>query len=93
MEMVRACMRPAASASSGPRVLVLGGTGRVGGSTATALSQLRPDLNILIGGRNREKGMPLVSKLGQRSEFIHVDIRNSSRLKEVLEGEYFFWFF
>ncbi|XP_037433629.1 uncharacterized protein LOC119300846 [Triticum dicoccoides] len=86
MEMVRACMRPAASASSGPRVLVLGGTGRVGGSMATALSQLRPDLNILIGGRNREKGMSLVSKLGERSEFIHVDIRNTSRLKAVLEG-------
>ncbi|VAI15707.1 unnamed protein product [Triticum turgidum subsp. durum] len=84
--MVRACMRPAASASSGPRVLVLGGTGRVGGSMATALSQLRPDLNILIGGRNREKGMSLVSKLGERSEFIHVDIRNTSRLKAVLEG-------
>jgi NADPH:quinone reductase-like Zn-dependent oxidoreductase len=38
---------------SNARVLVLGGTGRVGGSTATALSKLRPDLNILIGGRNR----------------------------------------
>ncbi|XP_037440342.1 uncharacterized protein LOC119308335 isoform X3 [Triticum dicoccoides] len=86
MEMVKACMRPAASASSGPRVLVLGGTGRVGGSTATALSQFRLDLNILIGGRNREKGVLLVSKLGQRSEFVHVDIHNSSRLKEVLEG-------
>ena len=35
------------------RVLVLGGTGRVGGSTATALSKLRPDLGILVGGRNR----------------------------------------
>jgi hypothetical protein len=35
------------------RVLVLGGTGRVGGSTAAALSKLRPDLGILVGGRNR----------------------------------------
>jgi len=33
-------------------VLVLGSTGRVGGSTATTLSELRPDLDILIGGRN-----------------------------------------
>nr|CBX25274.1 hypothetical_protein [Oryza brachyantha] len=39
--------------SPGARVLVLGGTGRVGGSTATALSKLRPDLSILIAGRNR----------------------------------------
>lgn len=35
------------------RVLVLGGTGRVGGSTATALSNLCPDLRIVVGGRNR----------------------------------------
>lgn len=35
------------------RVLVLGGTGRVGGSTATALSKLCPKLKIVVGGRNR----------------------------------------
>ena len=35
------------------RVLVLGGTGRVGGSTATALSKLCPDLRLVLGGRNR----------------------------------------
>jgi hypothetical protein len=39
--------------SSGRRVLMLGATGRVGGSTAMALSVLRPDLNIVVGGRNR----------------------------------------
>jgi len=35
------------------RILVLGGTGRVGGSTATALSNFCPDLQILVAGRNR----------------------------------------
>ncbi|XWS73595.1 hypothetical protein CRYUN_Cryun02cG0142400 [Craigia yunnanensis] len=35
------------------RVLVLGGTGRVGGSTATSLSKLCPDLRVVVGGRNR----------------------------------------
>jgi hypothetical protein len=39
--------------SRSARVLVLGGTGRVRWSAATALSKLRPDLDILIGGRNR----------------------------------------
>ena len=68
MGMVRACASPAAapstrdaaalvkrssSSSRTARVLVLGGTGRVGGSAATALSKLRPDLSILVGGRNR----------------------------------------
>lgn len=35
------------------RVVVLGGTGRVGGSTAIALSKLCPDLQIIVAGRNR----------------------------------------
>ncbi|CAL4995666.1 unnamed protein product [Urochloa decumbens] len=66
MCVVRACAPPAAAVATAPpadagkrklsrsaRVLVLGGAGRVGGSTATALSKLRPDLNILVGDRNR----------------------------------------
>lgn len=35
------------------RILILGGTGRVGGSTAIALSKFCPDLRIVVGGRNR----------------------------------------
>ena len=35
------------------RVLVVGGTGRVGGSTAVALSKLCPNLRIVVAGRNR----------------------------------------
>ncbi|CAN6339558.1 unnamed protein product [Urochloa humidicola] len=68
------------------RVLVLGGTGRVGGSTATALSKLRPDLNILVGGRNREKGESFAAKLGDRSEFVQVDTSNASTLEKALQG-------
>ncbi|KAE8820515.1 hypothetical protein D1007_01255 [Hordeum vulgare] len=99
--MVRACMPlrtpPAAASStatvpaapikprSSARVLVLGGTGRVGGSTATALSKLSPDLNILIGGRNREKGESLASKLGEQSEFVEIDTGNAAMLEKALE--------
>ncbi|KAM3273827.1 hypothetical protein ACQJBY_043172 [Aegilops geniculata] len=99
--MVRACMPlrtpPAAASSaatapaapskprSNARVLVLGGTGRVGGSTATALSKLRPDLNILIGGRNREKGESLASELGEQSEFVKIDTGNAAMLEKALE--------
>ncbi|CAO2140799.1 unnamed protein product [Urochloa humidicola] len=68
------------------RVLVLGATGRVGGSTATALSKLRPDLNILVGGRNREKGESFAAKLGERSEFVQVDTSNASTLEKALHG-------
>ncbi|RCV36987.1 hypothetical protein SETIT_8G026000v2 [Setaria italica] len=76
----------AAAATRSARVLLLGGTGRVGWSTATALSKLRPDLNILIGGRNREKGKYLASKLGKRSEFVQADIHDASMLEEALNG-------
>ncbi|TKV99181.1 hypothetical protein SEVIR_8G026501v4 [Setaria viridis] len=94
MGVVRACAPPAAAAtaaakrnpSRSARVLVLGGTGRVGGSTATALSKLRPDLNILVGGRNREKGESFAAKLGEQSEFVQVDTGNTNMLEDVLQG-------
>ncbi|GJN28364.1 hypothetical protein PR202_gb16475 [Eleusine coracana subsp. coracana] len=101
MAVVRACAPPAAAAtssaapsadaakrkkSSSARVLVLGGAGRVGGSTATALSKLRPDLSILIGDRNREKGEPFAAKLGEQSEFVQVDTQNASMLENALQG-------
>ncbi|GAU41003.1 hypothetical protein TSUD_92290 [Trifolium subterraneum] len=68
------------------RVLVLGGTGRVGGSTATALSNLCPDLRIIVAGRNREKGEALVAKLGGNSGFAHVDFNDVNSLETALEG-------
>ncbi|XP_042513376.1 uncharacterized protein LOC122088245 isoform X2 [Macadamia integrifolia] len=68
------------------RVLILGGTGRVGGSTATALSKLCPHLQIVVGGRNREKGAALVAKLGKNSEFVEVDIENVRALEAALNG-------
>ncbi|XP_058098667.1 uncharacterized protein LOC131243365 isoform X3 [Magnolia sinica] len=66
------------------RVLIMGGTGRVGGSTARTLSKLCPDLRILIGGRNREKGAALVSTLGENSEFVEVNIDNVNTLEAAL---------
>eukprot|EP00261_Vitis_vinifera_P020830 XP_010651823.1 PREDICTED: uncharacterized protein LOC100251769 isoform X2 [Vitis vinifera] len=66
------------------RVLVLGGTGRVGGSTAIALSKLCPDLRITVGGRNREKGAAMLAKLGENSEFAEVNIDNVKSLEAAL---------
>ncbi|GMI94629.1 hypothetical protein like AT1G50450 [Hibiscus trionum] len=66
------------------RVLVLGGTGRVGGSTATALSKLCPHLRIVVGGRNREKGASMVATLGKNSEFAEVDVNNKDSLEAAL---------
>ncbi|KAF9592475.1 hypothetical protein IFM89_015046 [Coptis chinensis] len=66
------------------RVLILGGTGRVGGSTALALSKLSPDLHLVVGGRNREKGDAIVTKLGENSEFVQVNIDNVKSLEASL---------
>ncbi|KAL9458667.1 hypothetical protein AB3S75_007520 [Citrus x aurantiifolia] len=66
------------------RVLVLGGTGRVGGSTAVALSKLCPDLQIVVGSRNKEKGAAMVSTLGKNSEFAEVNIFNEGSLLMAL---------
>ncbi|XP_021899228.1 uncharacterized protein LOC110815653 isoform X1 [Carica papaya] len=66
------------------RVLILGGTGRVGGSTAIALSNLCPELRVIIGGRNREKGDAMAAKLGKNSEFAEVNIDEVESLKTAL---------
>ncbi|KAI7730503.1 hypothetical protein M8C21_019010 [Ambrosia artemisiifolia] len=97
MDMACACMhhwsniRPPTMASVGlqpetsnSRVLVLGGTGRVGGSTAIALSKLSPDLHIIIAGRNREKGASMVTTLGKNAEFAEVDINDVKSLESAL---------
>ncbi|XP_042450887.1 uncharacterized protein LOC122035824 [Zingiber officinale] len=67
------------------RVVILGGTGRVGGSTAVALSKLCPSLQLIIAGRNREKGAAVVSKLGKNARFVEIDIENTSMLETTLE--------
>ncbi|KAK9079404.1 hypothetical protein SSX86_001075 [Deinandra increscens subsp. villosa] len=99
-DMACACMRywssispPAAAASAGlqnetlnSRVLVLGGTGRVGGSTAIALSKLSPDLRIIIAGRNREKGASMVATIGKNAEFSEFDINDAKSLESALTG-------
>lgn len=66
------------------RVLILGGTGRVGGSTAIALSDICSDLRIIIGGRNREKGAAMVKRLGGNSEFTEVNIDDHQSLEAAL---------
>ncbi|KAH7864095.1 hypothetical protein Vadar_025677 [Vaccinium darrowii] len=66
------------------RVLILGGTGRVGGSTAIALSNLCPDLRIIVAGRNKDKGATRVAELGKNSEFAEVDIEDRASLEATL---------
>lgn len=68
------------------RVIILGGTGRVGASTAAALSRLCPSVRLVVAGRNREKGATLVSKLGENSEFVEVNVDDIDSIQAALEG-------
>eukprot|EP00252_Welwitschia_mirabilis_P006956 TRINITY_DN17922_c0_g1_i3.p1 TRINITY_DN17922_c0_g1~~TRINITY_DN17922_c0_g1_i3.p1 ORF type:complete len:326 (-),score=58.88 TRINITY_DN17922_c0_g1_i3:26-1003(-) len=67
-------------------VLIIGATGRVGGSTARALAKACPSLKLLLGGRNREKGVKLAAELGNNSEFCELDIDNQKLLISALNG-------
>ncbi|CAK9253947.1 unnamed protein product [Sphagnum jensenii] len=67
------------------RILVMGGTGRVGGSTLRALATV-PDLHLIVAGRNREKGEALAAELGGGAEFSQFDIDNAAALRAALNG-------
>ncbi|KAL2629903.1 hypothetical protein R1flu_014589 [Riccia fluitans] len=66
------------------RVLVLGGTGRVGGSTARALATTEPTVQIVLAGRNREKGEALAKELGEGAQFSQFDFEDADKLKSIL---------
>lgn len=71
------------------RVVVLGGSGRVGRSTAIALSQSAPQggagLQLVIAGRNRERGEEACASSGGAT-FQFCDIDRPDSLRAVLEG-------
>ncbi|KAL0919752.1 hypothetical protein M5K25_011870 [Dendrobium thyrsiflorum] len=69
-----------------PRVIILGGTGRVGASTAAALYRLCPSVHLVVAGRNREKGATIASKLGENAEFVWVNVDDIYSIQAALEG-------
>jgi hypothetical protein len=70
-------------------VLVLGGTGRVGGSTAAALSKLRPDLSILVKGRNRYPPYPTDHTSSAPPELSSVSIAAHTSTTSLIGGPFF----
>ncbi|XP_020576622.1 uncharacterized protein LOC110022149 isoform X1 [Phalaenopsis equestris] len=69
-----------------PRVIILGGTGRVGASTAAALSRFCPSVRLFLAGRNREKGDALASKIGENTKFVQVNVDDIHSIQAALEG-------
>ncbi|XP_052185714.1 uncharacterized protein LOC127797153 isoform X2 [Diospyros lotus] len=84
-ESVIGCAKtPAIDTSSSSKVLILGGTGRVGSSTAIALTNLSPHLRVVLAGRNKEKGAARVAELGRNFEFSQVEIDDMDSLRATL---------
>jgi saccharopine dehydrogenase-like NADP-dependent oxidoreductase len=76
-----------AALSASPRVLVVGGSGRVGSSTARWLHRLQPDLQIAVGGRSQGSFEEARSRLPTNCEFTHVDLDGGvAALTEALSG-------
>eukprot|EP01023_Acetabularia_acetabulum_P027094 TRINITY_DN25646_c1_g1_i7.p1 TRINITY_DN25646_c1_g1~~TRINITY_DN25646_c1_g1_i7.p1 ORF type:complete len:422 (-),score=70.03 TRINITY_DN25646_c1_g1_i7:541-1806(-) len=72
-------------------ILILGGTGRVGSSTATALKQFLPGSRIVLSGRNQFKYQQVIQEKPQLNEcsFQLCDIDNVQQLQDVMSaGEY-----
>ena len=69
-----------------PRLLIVGGTGRIGSALAAALRAARGDCEIRIGGRRREVGMALARRLGAGISFVPVDVNDAHQLGSALEG-------
>eukprot|EP01023_Acetabularia_acetabulum_P027092 TRINITY_DN25646_c1_g1_i2.p1 TRINITY_DN25646_c1_g1~~TRINITY_DN25646_c1_g1_i2.p1 ORF type:complete len:113 (-),score=7.93 TRINITY_DN25646_c1_g1_i2:12-350(-) len=67
-------------------ILILGGTGRVGSSTATALKQFLPGSRIVLSGRNQFKYQQVIQEKPQLNEcsFQLCDIDNVQQLQDVM---------
>ena len=78
----------AAGASAGKRVLILGGTGRVGSLTAAALLQSEPGLELVLSGRNEASYRELVNKRPElaATRFLRCDIDSDEDLAATLQG-------
>uniref|UniRef100_A0A7S1STK1 Saccharopine dehydrogenase NADP binding domain-containing protein n=1 Tax=Tetraselmis chuii TaxID=63592 RepID=A0A7S1STK1_9CHLO len=74
--------------ASGKRVLVLGGTGRVGSSTAAALLQLESKPDVLLGGRKQSSYAQCLERRPELkgSAFCQCDITDQASLTAALGG-------
>ncbi len=75
----RQCSTMKASSHS---VLIVGGTGRTGSATATALAKIHPsDIHITIAGRNPKRGRDVANKIGRHiASFVSLDVNDENLL-------------
>lgn len=71
---------------SNKKIIIIGGTGRVGQSTASSLLNNIQDINITLGSRSIENFKSLISKNKQfqnKTKFAKVDINDINSIKVV----------
>lgn len=67
------------------KVLILGGSGRIGSSVAADLAD-RTDVQIAIGGRNAAAGTAVAAKLGSKAEFLGFDLEDTDKLQQAISA-------
>jgi len=66
-----------------PPLLIVGGYGLVGEQTARLLRQRHPDLPLLLGGRNPDRGQELAASIGASA--VAIDVRTERPLASLPE--------
>ncbi|GHP05771.1 hypothetical protein PPROV_000452000 [Pycnococcus provasolii] len=92
---VSTCRRPitptatfAASREAASRVVILGGTGRVGASTAVNLLNLRPNVELVLAGRSRENYARALDENPTLANamFLQTDADDKASVKSAIDG-------
>lgn len=79
------------SLAAAPKIVILGGTGRIGSAVASHLLTQRPDLSVYLAGRSAERGAAAVAEVkGETSseasvQFEPLDYRDAASLRATLE--------
>ncbi len=65
------------------KVLIVGGTGRIGSSIARDVLA-HTDADVVLTGRHQQRGHAAVQNLGQRSQFLQLDLSDLATLSEAI---------
>ena len=78
-----------AAALTPPKVLVVGGTGRIGTAVAIHLLQRRPELRVVLAGRSAERGRAAVDEVAREASacgFMELNYRDATEMRKACDG-------
>jgi len=75
------------------KIVIIGGTGRIGSSVAsslihfidTNLTNLDKESRVIIAGRNKKRGREICERLGKKTEFQPVELKQYETITEVMQ--------